>query len=73
MDKTWVINSTCDRVHIWSHTLSQVEECFDFLTIGDRKFTGNMQISTIVDVGVFNVKFESDSTISEGGFELFWE
>ena len=69
-ERTWTIYSSCQSVRIRS-TMLKTEKGYDFVTIGNTKFSGRDQIDTIQSSN-FTVGFYSDEGKTDKGFVLNW-
>ena len=68
--RSWPVQSNCEHVRIRSK-MFQTEKNYDFLTIGDIKYSGSEQID-IIHSSNFSVTFDSDKGETEKGFILNW-
>ena len=67
----WSINSECAAIQIES-TRFNTESDADFLSIGNKKYSGSAIIDQIIDGASFVAKFTSDSRKSASGFTVYW-
>ena len=70
MDVTWILQSKCANVKIWSEFF-ETEENFDFLWIEDNEYTGNQKINQTMPNNS-TVRFMSDKYTIAKGFKLIW-
>jgi len=65
-----MIESNCENVRIWSKFF-ETEEDFDFLWIGDKRYSGNDKINQTM-ANNSTIRFKSDRSTNKKGFKLIW-
>merc|ERR1711957_746712 len=70
-DHEWEVESDCDQVRIYD-TYFDTEPVWDYLTIGDKRYSGNDDVDEIVESS-FTINFHSDAFETRTGFVLEWE
>jgi len=76
MDETWMIESNCENVRIWSEFFET--EIYDILWIGTKKYYGcwtwlgsKIKINQTMTNNT-TIRFESNGVLNKKGFKLIW-
>ena len=70
MDETWMIESNCENIRIWSE-LFETTKGFDFLWIGENEYNGNDKINQTM-TNNSTIRFKSNRWVDKKGFKLIW-
>ena len=71
MDETWIIESKCENIRIWSEYFEVDDWSEDLLWIGTNEYTGNAKINQTVKNNS-TIRFKSDGGMNKAGFKLIW-
>ena len=70
MDETWMIESNCENVRIWSEFF-ETEKENDFLWIAKKSYHGNATIDRTINSNS-TIRFKSNEETNKKGFKLVW-